>query len=299
MLLSPPPELYTAADEVDLCLCLMNKVLTRNLRRIVFAAAMMLVAGFLGGCAHLTQKEFTFVQMCDPQLGFGDYEADLNRFEQAVEQINALRPDFVVICGDLVHDPAKKSFGDFATARAKLAMTSHCAAGNHDIGNAPTGQTLQVFRESVGKDYYSFEHRGFLFLVLNTQLWKSPLAGETERQEAWLHQTLTAAARKGRPVFVVGHYPPFVKTPEEPDAYFNLPLEKRMELLAAFERSGVVAVLAGHTHTTALNHYHQIQVVNSETTSKNFDQRPFGFRLWRVTPSGHFQHKFVPLTRQN
>src|SRR5437588_11592772 len=48
----------------------------------------------LTGCATWKEQPFTFVQMCDPQLGMGGYEADVARFKQAVKQINALKPDF-------------------------------------------------------------------------------------------------------------------------------------------------------------------------------------------------------------
>ena len=47
------------------------------------------------------QESFTFVQLCDPQLGMGGYEHDVETFTKVVERINELKPDFVAICGDL------------------------------------------------------------------------------------------------------------------------------------------------------------------------------------------------------
>jgi serine/threonine-protein phosphatase CPPED1 len=249
----------------------------------------------LAGCAHLPSAPFTFVQVCDPQIGFTDYQQDLKRFEQAVSQINTLKPDFVVICGDLVNAANQKSFDDFNKAKSKLKTPCYCAPGNHDIGNEPTLETLRAYRASEGRDYFSFKSLGSTFVILNTQLWRSPLPGETEKQDLWLDQALAQAEKKGRPVFVVQHYPPFVETPDEPDAYFNIPTAKRRELLAAFERSGVRAVLAGHTHTTAARSFGSIQIVTSESTSRNFDKRPLGFRVWHVDRSGAFRHEFVPL----
>lgn len=252
----------------------------------------------LAGCAHIRPNSFTFVQMCDPQLGFTNYLRDLKNFEQAVRQINELKPDFVVICGDLVNTPDDDSFNDFNRARRRLNMPSYCVPGNHDTGNAPTQSTLRVYRKHVGRDYFCFRNKDCSFLMLNTQLWKSPLPGETEKQDAWLENALANARRQGRPVFVVQHYPPFVNTADEPDAYFNIPSIKRHALLAAFERSHVKAILAGHTHTTAIRSHGQIEIVNSETTSQNFDHRPFGFRLWHVGPGGTCRHEFVPLRNE-
>ena len=55
---------------------------------------------------HINEKQaFSFVQMCDTQLGMGGYEHDVLTFNQAVKQINELQADFVVICGDLVNNP--------------------------------------------------------------------------------------------------------------------------------------------------------------------------------------------------
>lgn len=88
---------------------------------------------------------------------------------------------------------------------------------------------------------------------------------------------------------------PYLKTPDEKDNYYNLPLEKRKELLALYKESSVVAVIAGHTHKTLINDYHGIQLVNGEGTSKNFDKKPFGFRLWTVTSPRDIKHEFVPL----
>jgi len=41
------------------------------------------LVALLAGCASWHEQPFTFVQMCDPQLGMGGYEADVARFKQA------------------------------------------------------------------------------------------------------------------------------------------------------------------------------------------------------------------------
>ncbi len=238
-------------------------------------------------------KAFTFVQLCDTQLGFGGYEKSVKAFKQAVEQVNALNPDFVVICGDLIHDPDDKSFADFKEIRSGLAVPCYCAAGNHDVNSSPTAASLKRYREVIGKDYFSFEHKGYTFVVANTQLWKAPLEGESQRHDAWVVRTLKEAKKKGSPVFVVAHYPLYLARLEEKDEYFNLPLNKRKELLTLYEQCGVVAVLAGHIHRLAVNNYKGIQLVNGEATSVN--SGPLGFRLWTVASPASIKHEFVPL----
>ena len=64
-------------------------------------------------CTKNNLEPFSFVQLCDTQLGMGGYDHDIESFQQAVKQINDLNPDFVVICGDLVNKPNDSSFFDF------------------------------------------------------------------------------------------------------------------------------------------------------------------------------------------
>ena len=265
-------------------------------------SALVLAVLFLGGCQHpparSPDQSFDFVQMCDPQIGFTDYAADLVRFEEAIKQINVLRPDLVVICGDLVNTPDEKSFTDISAAKSRLAVPCYFVPGNHDVGNNPTPKSLERYRRLAGADYYAVEHKGCRFVMVNSQLWKTPVTGETERQDAWLESTLERASKKHQRVFLVMHHPLFTREAGEPENYFNLPPGKRMELLSLFERCGVVAVLAGHTHTTTMSEYHGIQLVTSESTSKNFDQRPYGFRIWHVEPQRPYRNEFVPLPGQ-
>ena len=276
-----------------------NRV-TRTTIRGVYAVILGICA-ILGGQLYSedvpdrTRKPFSFVQMCDTQLGMGGYEHDVRTFELAVDQLNKLKPDFVLICGDLVQKADDKSFADFKRIKSGFKIPCYCAAGNHDVENKPTVETLKKYREKIGKDYFTVEHKGYTFVVANTQLWKAPVAGESEKHDAWFRGALESAKAKGSPVVVVTHYPLFVKQPDEKEGYYNIAPAKRKELLALFEENGVVAMLAGHTHKLVVNEYKGIQMVNGETTSKNFDKRPMGFRMWRAAEGGKLSHEFMKL----
>lgn len=239
-------------------------------------------------------EAFTFIQMCDTQLGAGGYDHDVKTFTMAVDQINRMKPDFVVICGDLINQAASaEAWNDFNSIKSGFKIPCHCAAGNHDVENKPTAKSLKLYREKIGADYYTFDHKGFTFVVANTQLWKAPLAGESEKHDTWFRETLVTASKNNRPVVVVAHYPLFVKTPEEKENYYNLPIDKRLELLKLCEENGVVAFLAGHTHKLVINDYKGIHFVNGETTSRNADKRPMGFRRWEVGADWKMRHRFV------
>ena len=243
--------------------------------------------------AHAAEG-ITLVQLCDTQLGMGEYKHDVETFELAVKQINALRPDLVFICGDLINKTSDdKAFEDFKRIKSKFTVPVYCASGNHDVGNEPTIKSLKRYRAIMGDDYYSVEHKGYTFIVTNTQLWKYRVPVETEKHEGWVRTTLRAAKAKQLPVFMVGHYPLFTESIDEEEKYYNIAVEKRRELFELYCKSGVVAILAGHTHRNIVVDYKGIQMVASATTSRNFDNAPMGFRVWHIEGTPPFKHEYI------
>ena len=75
--------------------------------------------------------------------------------------------------------------------------------------------------------------------------------------------------------------------------------ETHMNCVAVSDRSGqgqgMFIFLAGHTHKLVVNDYKGMQLVNGETTSRNFDKRPMGFRWWDVAAQGKMIHRFVAI----
>jgi len=240
------------------------------------------------------KKPFTFVQLCDTQLGMGGYENDVRSFEQAVRQINILQPEFVLICGDLVNIPKDSSYADFKRIMKGFRMPCYCVPGNHDTGATPTPVSLDYYRKTIGKDHYSFRKNGYSFIAVNTQLWKASLEDESEKHDQWFRQILGRAGKKG-PAIVFGHIPFYDKDPEEKEVYFNIAPEKRKELLGLMKQNNVKGYLSGHSHTLIINNYKGIKLVSGETTSRNFDKRPLGFRLWTVTSPDSIKNTFKPL----
>ena len=259
-----------------------------HFKRMLFALALALPL--------YAAEPFTFVQLADTQLGMGGYEHDVETFKLAVKQINALNPDFVVICGDLINDTNDdQAFVDFKDINAGFTVPCYYAPGNHDVGSNCTQALLDRYRDALGKDYYAVDHKDVTVVIVNTQLWKTPVVGETEKHDAWLRETLAKAKEKKRPVFIVGHHPLFLKTPDEEDQYYNLPLAVRQDLLDLYESHGVVAVLTGHCHKIIVNDYTGIQMVTTGTTSRNFDNAPMGLRIWEFTDKRPYKHTYIPI----
>ena len=179
-----------------------------------------------------------------------------------------------------------------------LKIPFYVASGNHDVGNIPNDTTLSFYRKTIGKDYYEFQHKNYSFMVTNTQLWKINVENESDKHDNWFKETLEFQNRQQYPIFVIGHYPLYTEFPEEEEHYYNLPGGKRRRILELFNQNNVVAYLSGHTHKLVVNDYENIQLVSGEVTSKNFDNRPLGFRLWEVS-SDTIKHQFVSLQLLN
>ena len=247
-----------------------------------------------------TTQPFSFVQYTDPQLGFGEYERDLRMWRVAVEMINRERPDFVLLCGDLVDDPYDPAaWQDFFSVYAALQVPCYFVPGNHDIGwKKIDPELLRSYREKIGDDYGVFYHKGFTFVWVNTLFWKeNTISKERQVHDAWLKEKLERAQEKGVPIIVAGHHPCFLERADEPDEYFNLPLTKRSELIELFKQCGVQAYLSGHRHIPFAHTHQDIQFVSAPSTAHDFDGSPFGFNLWSVDGQGSLFYRFVRLEK--
>ena len=258
-----------------------------------YRVSILAILLFLTSCSGV-QKPFSFVQLCDPQLGMGGYEHDTEYFQLAVDKVNELNPDFVVICGDLVNHAKDSSYADFLRIKEGFNMPCYLAAGNHDVGMTPTDTTLAYYRTTVGADYYDFLHKGYAFVVTNSQLWKSDVEGESEKQNQWFKESLSTHMKNKDNLIVIGHIPLYLEQSNEEENYSNFPTDKREEMLSLFDKHEVLAYLTGHTHRTIIHKHNHTQLVSGETSSKNFDNRPMGFRLWEVS-SDTLQHHFVAI----
>lgn len=264
------------------------------LRRL---AVLFSLAIFFAGCASTPPPgEFTFVQIADTQIGMGGYEHDIEMLERAVEQINVLDPDFVIICGDLVEQPRDdKTYDDLLSVCSGFNMPVHYLTGNHDTGNTVSPENLDYYRNKIGPDYYRFDNKGYTFLAINTQYWNGGPPEEIAAHDEWLGNELRSAKSDNRPVIVAGHYPLYTVNPLEGEHYFNVPPEPRTEWLHAFYHYGVEAYLSGHAHKSIENEYMAMQLITAATTSLNFDDSPEGYMVWHIGPNRPHKHEYVPV----
>jgi predicted MPP superfamily phosphohydrolase len=167
------------------------------------------------------RSEFTFVHASDTHVS----AANLPRMQRLREKVAGLRPDFVLITGDLVRDALRvpeaeaRSYYDlFVEERARFDVPVFAVPGNHENFGIERHLSLvspqhplygkRMYRRYLGPNYYSFTWGGVRFLGLDTvdvdDLW---YYGHLDADQlAWLERDLARAA-PGMPLVTFNHIP--------------------------------------------------------------------------------------------
>lgn len=243
------------------------------------------------------QEALRIAHLADPQLGFGPggFDDDLEAFKTEIRNVNSLRPDLVVIAGDMVNKMDSSSVARFMEAASAIEAPVVYTPGNHDISEPCTPRGLKKYREAFGPDFSVHSLAGGRTLIsFNSLLLRGGPDDEMDNAATTLREALSKAHCEGSPVILLCHVPPFAKDVDEDDAYYNLPKAIRRPLLECAADAGTFLWLCGHTHKTHRNDYEGIAILNPENTSCNFDRRPRGFRMLTIADDNSFSWEFVP-----
>jgi 3',5'-cyclic AMP phosphodiesterase CpdA len=257
----------------------------------------VVVLVLLGMALPSTQEraEF-FIQLADPQFGAftqdRDFKQETANYEFAVANVNRLHPAFVVICGDLINktgDKAQAAEYVRITSKIDRSIPVYAVAGNHDVGNDPTPETLKAYRTRFGPDYYSFRHGRVYGIVLDSSVISAPgkVHSEAEAQEEWLKAELDRARRSNaRHIVVFQHHSWFLETSDEASQYFNVPIEARRRYLDLLKASGVRYVFAGHYHRNSYGRDGDLEMITSGPVGRPLGADPSGLRIVTVKDDG-------------
>lgn len=262
------------------------------MRRLLLASAFALLA-CAAAPAQSPTPPYIFLQLSDPQFGMftadRDFVQETANFEFAVANVNRLKPDFIVITGDLVNKPGDgPQIAEYDRIRARIdpSVAVYEMPGNHDVDNAPTPESLAAFKARYGRDRYVFRHKNLLGIVLNSTLIHTPdkAPAAYAEQEAWLRAELANARTSGaRHIVVFQHHPWFLATTTEPDDYFNIPLARRAPLLEQFRAAGVRTLVSGHYHRNAVASDDGFDSIVTGAVGMPLGGSRSGFRAFRVT----------------
>jgi serine/threonine-protein phosphatase CPPED1 len=146
------------------------------------------ISFFIAAGLALAQDNNFFLQISDTQLGMfsenKDVDQEVANFEFVVASVNRLKPLFLINCGDLINKPRDPlQTREYLRIRGKVDpnIPYYQVAGNHDVGNEPTPESLAAYRKTFGPDYYSFQKGAIYGIVLDSSLYKAPAKTREER----------------------------------------------------------------------------------------------------------------------
>jgi calcineurin-like phosphoesterase family protein len=205
-----------------------------------------------GGSPQKRNESFYFVQLSDTHWGFNgpainpDSQGTLKK---AVAAVNGLdeQPDFVVFTGDLTQTTDDRKIrrdrmAEFRDIVSQLKVkTVRFMPGEHDA-SLDRGEAYQEF---FGDPYYTFDHEGVHFIVLDNV--SDPMAAVGEKQLQWLQSDLKQIEHDAR-IVVLTHRPLFDLAPE-----WDWATRDGAAVIDALMPHPNVTVLYGHIHQ---EHHH-------------------------------------------
>ncbi|GAB3229699.1 metallophosphoesterase [Algoriphagus aestuariicola] len=187
-------------------------------------------------------------------------------FQMAIDKVNALNPDFVITGGDLVYDVMR---GDYAQSEMlfdlyqKMSrgfqMPVYNCIGNHDLfaiyEESPEGSDHPDYKYGMweryfGKTYYSFDHKGWHFIVLNSldvteeKGYKGILGAD---QLDWLAEDLRKTDQS-TPIVVTTHVPMLTAYWQLSGKRGNVGVENSAKAFQLLENHNLKLLLQGHIH---------------------------------------------------
>jgi 3',5'-cyclic AMP phosphodiesterase CpdA len=262
-----------------------------------------LALALLAALPALAQTPLFWVHASDPQFGMftgnKDFRQETANWEFVIANVNRLKPAFLVVTGDLTNQEGNTAqIAEYKRINKALDPAVHLynVPGNHDVGNDPTPETLAAYRQAYGPDYYSFREGPIYGIVLDSSLFKAPakVPAEASKQEAWLAAELQKAQAASAMPVVFQHIPFFLENPDEPDQYFNIPLETRRRILGLLKQHGVRYVFAGHLHKNSYGKDGDLEMITNGPAGMALGREGSGIRIAELKGKS-VEHSFFPL----
>lgn len=242
---------------------------------------------------------YFFLLMSDPQFGLYNknqsFEKETELFEKAIIVTNKLKPAFVIVCRDLIHLPGNKAqIAEFLRIIDKLdkSIPYYLVAGNHDIKDFPTTQSIEKYKNEFGEDRYLFIYQGCQFIVLNSNIIHKPDSSgrEIEKQLNWLENQLKSS-KKYHYTFIIQHHSIFLENVNEPDGYFTITKDRRKPYLDLFQKYNVKVVFSGHYHQSNYIKYGTMDLITAGSVGMPLGKDPSGFTIVKVFKDS-LDHKY-------
>jgi predicted phosphodiesterase len=227
----------------------------RDFLKLAGMGTVVFVSGFntWGRTAVAGKNDFFFVQMSDTHWGFANTKLNgdpTGTLKKAIAGVNSLRhqPDFVVFTGDITHNAdddaeRRRRMTEVRGIMGELKVKDLKFVPGENDASLDEGK---AFQEIFGKTYYSFDHKGVRFLVLDNVSNPRSILGDTQLE--WLAAELKKLD-KTAPIIVFTHRPLFDLYPGWD--WLTRDGGKAIDLLMPYRN---VTVFYGHIHQ---EHHHK------------------------------------------
>lgn len=96
--------------------------------------------------------------------------------------------------------------------------------GNHDLNQQSTDESISCYMDEYGYDCFCFHLNNSCFIGLNTPIIFANREEKEKKQLVWLEKNLENSQKCNHRI-LFGHYPFFVKEPNETNRYENIPIK--------------------------------------------------------------------------
>ena len=198
---------------------------------------------------------YTIVHMSDLHLGEAGCRRD--QLEACMEEVNRLRPELVVVAGDLTWNGIREQFEEAKELLDRLEAPKIIVMGNHDGSNVG----YLIFEELFGTRLV--KHKDDMVFLLGVDSSQPDLdTGHIGReQQRYIDEVFSRADEELLKVFVLHHHlVPVPRTGRERDS-----LVDAGDILELMMHRGVSLILSGHRHFPWVWHLENMLLVYSGT----------------------------------
>lgn len=175
---------------------------------------------------------FEFVHIADVHLPAGE-----NNFRAVIDEINScFKPSFVVITGDITDQGTPEQYEKYLKYKTMFNCNVYTGTGNHDL-QWWTSNGKNDFKERIGPLYYSFDHGGVHFVMLDSTVIFVTDGKYGRAQLEWLAKDLSGIPDL-MPVIIFAHHP----------SKLHDNVTAKAELINVLKHYNVVAFMGGHMH---------------------------------------------------
>ncbi len=249
------------------------------MKRFTIFTFLLLVGG-----VTLAQERFSFAFLTDIHLNGNPKANSYEGLRKAIRTADGSGADFVLTGGDNVDvdgmkadrkADAKQLYEDYKRLFGESKLPWHFTIGNHDRfwGDESASEIhgAGLFTSFLGDTYYSFDHKGWRFIVLNSTEVCEGKYCISEAQYQWL-DALLSETPVDQPIVVSAHvpflslyYPVLEGRYTDTDTFIN-----QKQVFDRFAGHNLKLVLQGHQHLYEEIKVKGVQFITAGAVSANW-----------------------------